>query len=132
MTEQTTARMHVIRLELARSKEHPQGSAGEGYEFHAPLDETLHIDAESWKKERARCFVHKIEGGRTVERGLLVHKPGGAGGATWSFDYDYQDEGDEEAGYRFGAHAFTVGEYVSVRDEDGEMHTYRVAGVRPE
>jgi hypothetical protein len=38
-------------------------------------------------------------------------------------------EDDDEAAYRFGHHPFRNGEYVSIRDEDGEMHTFRVASV---
>jgi hypothetical protein len=48
-----------------------------------------------------------------------VHKPGGAEHARWIFDYDETAEDDDEAGYRFGDHAFRNGEYVSIRDEDG-------------
>jgi hypothetical protein len=36
---------------------------------------------------------------------------------------------DDESGYRFGAHAFAPGEYVSIRDEAGELHTFRVLSV---
>ena len=39
-----------IRLNLARSKEFPQGSSRHGYEFVAPLDSNSHIDAELWKR----------------------------------------------------------------------------------
>lgn len=121
--------MHKIRLEAARSKEHPAGDPSTGYEFFAPLDSAMHIDRAAWREQRERCFVHRIENHQTVERGLLVHRAGGAGGATWAFDYDYEKQGDEESGYRFGAHAFTIGEYVSIRDEDGELQTYRVSSV---
>ena len=37
----------------------------------------------------------------------------------------------QKAGYRFGAHAFVPGEYVSIRDEDGESHTFHVVSVQP-
>jgi hypothetical protein len=37
-----------IRLELARSKEFPMGSARHGYEFVAPLDSKGHIDPQLW------------------------------------------------------------------------------------
>jgi hypothetical protein len=47
------------------------------------------------------------------------------------FDYEGVAEEDDEAGYRFGAHAFRPGEYVSIRDEDGEMHTFQVVSVEP-
>ena len=124
--------MHKIRLELARSKNEPEGSPGDGYEFHAPLDDTHHIDLDAWKEKRALCFVHRLENHQTVERGILTHRPGGIGGATWAFDYDYEADGDEEAGYRFGAHPFVPGEYVSIRDQDGVLRTYKVASVTPD
>ena len=124
-------RLCRIYLELARSKLHAEGSALEGYEFIAPLDDANHIDLDAWKRQRALCFVHRLERGSIAERGVLVHKAGGVGGATWAFDYEPGGAADEEAGYRFGAHAFKPGEYVSIRDEDGEMLTYRVTSVKP-
>jgi hypothetical protein len=40
--------------------------------------------------------------------------------------------GSNRHGYEFVApHAFRNGEYVSIRGEDGEMHTFRVASVEP-
>jgi hypothetical protein len=54
---------------------------------------------------------------------------GGAEHARWVFDYDASSTDDDESGYRFGTHAFKPGEYVSIRDEDGELHTFRVASV---
>ena len=122
--------MSRIRLEQAREPGAASGGT-RGYEFVAPLDAANHISIEGWRAERALCFVHRTEHGATIERGLLAHRPGGVGGATWMFDYDPLAQGDEEAGFRFGAHAFTPGEYVSVRESDGELHTYRVASVRP-
>lgn len=117
-----------IKLERAREKGRPEPQPGDGYEFVAPLDGKGYIDIEGWKNFRTLCFVHRLERGAVVERGLLMHRAGGQGGATWAFDYEL-GEGDEEAGYRFGAHAFKVGEYVSIRDDDGELNTYRVASV---
>ena len=35
------------------------------------------------------------------------------------------------SGYRFGAHKFAPGEYVSIADERGELHTFRVMSVQP-
>jgi hypothetical protein len=120
-----------IRLELARSKEFPNGSSRHGYEFVAPLDDSGHIDAKLWHEHRAHCGVRRFWAGEDDEIGRLVHKPGGAEHARWVFDYNPEEEFDDEAGYRFGAHAFAPGEYVSIRDEDGEMHTFRVISVQP-
>jgi hypothetical protein len=45
------------------------------------------------------------------------------------FEYDGGME-DEEAGFRFGVHSFSPGEYVSIKDEDGELHTFVVTSVQ--
>lgn len=126
----TSAQMRRIRLERVHAKDEAAPTAGEGYEFVAPLDDSAHISPEDWKRERALCFVHKIEQGDVVQRGLLVHRQGGAGGGTWQFDYAL-GEGDEESGFRFDAHRFVVGEYVSVRDADGDVRTFKIASVKP-
>ena len=120
-----------IRLNLARSKEFPQGSTKYGYEFVAPLRPDGRIDVELWRKHRERCGVRRFWEGEDDEVGRLVHKPGGAEHARWIFDYDETAEDDDEAGYRFGDHAFRNGEYVSIRDEDGQMHTFQVVSVEP-
>ncbi|MEM8704500.1 MAG: hypothetical protein AAGF82_22005 [Pseudomonadota bacterium] len=116
-----------IRLNLARTRDFPQGSARHGYEFTAPLDETGHIDAALWKKERDHCRVRRFWGAEEEEIGHLIHRPGG----SWAFHYDIDGDDDDEAGYRFGAHAFNPGEYVSIKDEDGDMHTFQVVTVLP-
>jgi hypothetical protein len=118
-----------IRLNLARSKQFPNGSSRHGYEFVAPLDGDGHIDVELWRKHRAHCRVRRFWNGERDEIGMLVHKSGGKEHGRWVFDYDQTAETDDEAGYRFGAHAFRPGEYVSIRDEDGDMHTFQVASV---
>lgn len=117
-----------IRLNLARSKQFPEGSAHHGYEFVAPLDAGGHIDVEQWRHHREHCGVRRFWGAEE-ETGRLVHKPGGSEHAHWVFDYDESAEEDDEAGYRFGSHAFRTGEYVSIRGEDGEMHTFQVMSV---
>lgn len=118
-----------IRLNLARSKEFPQGSSRHGYEFVAPLKADGHIDEALWKQHRDHCRVRRYWEGEDDEIGFLVHKPGGPEHGRWLFDYNPRRVDDDESGYRFGAHAFRTGEYVSIRDEDGEMHTFQVASV---
>ncbi len=119
-----------IRLNLARSKQFPAGSDRHGYEFVAPLDDDGHIDPTLWKEHRDHCRVRRFWDDEQ-EIGRLVHKPGGSEHARWVFDYDNTTETDDEAGYRFATHAFVPGEYVSIRDEDEEMHTFRVVSVQP-
>jgi hypothetical protein len=121
-----SVQMRKIVLEEARAKGAPAGPGVHAYEFVAPLDEAGFINLEAWKKERVRCFVHRLEHGKIVDRGLLVHRAGGVGGATWAFDYELGTTDDEEEGYRFGTHAFTPGEYVSIRDDEDELRTFKV------
>jgi hypothetical protein len=120
-----------IRLNLARSKAFPQGSDRHGYEFVAPIDADGYIDVKLWQENRDHCGVRRFWEGRDDELGFLVHKPGGPEHARWVFDYDPSAEDDDESGYRFGTHTFRPGDYVSIRDNEGETHTYVVASVEP-
>jgi hypothetical protein len=114
-----------IRLNLARTREFPNGSNRHGYEFAAPLDAAGHIDVEGWKTLRENCRVRRFWADEEEDLGHLVHRPGG----SWAFRYDIAGDEDDEAGYRLGDHAFVPGEYVSIRDEDGELHTFQVVTV---
>jgi hypothetical protein len=123
--------LNRILLNLARSKEFPDGSARHGYDFIAPLDAEGHIDPILWKKYRYYCRVRRFWAGEDDEVGRLVHKPGGAEHARWVFDYNPDEDDDDEAGYRFGTHAFVPGEYVSISGQDGKLHTFRVIAADP-
>lgn len=123
-------KLRQVRLEHAPGKGETGAPPAEAYEFSAPIDDQGRLCAASWKHDRHLCFVHKIEAGDIVQRGLLVHSPGGPGGGTWRFDYEL-GSGDEESGFRFDDHTFVAGEYVTVRDTAGALHTYRVTSVKP-
>ena len=119
-----------IRLELARSKEFPSGSPRHGYDLVAPLDAKGHIDPDEWRKHQQECRVRRFWENEDDATGLLVHRPGGAEHARWMFDYGTgADDEDPDTGYRFGAHTFAAGEYVSISDHGGELHTYKVKSV---
>lgn len=116
-----------IRLELARDHDHPEGAHNYGYEFAAPLDADGKIDAGAWHKSRAHCRVRRFRPQEEDDVGHVVRKPGG----SWAFHYDiHSDEEDDEAGYRFGDHAFKPGEYVSVKEDDDVLRTFKVTRVQ--
>jgi hypothetical protein len=116
-----------IRLELARDHEHPDGNRNYGYEFAAPLDSNGKISAEEWHRHRDHCRVRRFRPGEADDIGHVIRKPGG----SWAFHYDIDsDEDDDEAGYRFGDHAFVPGEYVSVKEDDDVLRTFKVVRVR--
>ena len=115
-----------IRLELAREPAHPAGSNAFGYLLVAPLDDKGHIDAESWRANRASCRVIRFRPNDGEEIGHLVRTTNG----QWKFHYDVEGEDEDESGFRLANEVFSSGEYVSIKSEDG-MHTYRVISVEP-
>ena len=122
------SKLQKVTLHAARSKAFPSGSARHGYSFVAPLDADGRIDAEAWKTHRGECFVRRFWGDDPDMRGLLVHRPGGHKGANWVFELG-EDLDEEEPGFRFADHVFRPGEYVSLREQDGELMTFRVDSV---
>lgn len=116
-----------IRLELARDHDFPEGSARHGYELVAPLDAEGHLDAAAWRGLRSRCRVRRFWAGADDEIGHLAHH-----GSGWAFHYDIAgDASTDEPGWRLASHRFRVGEYVSIREQDGTLRTFRVVDVRP-
>ncbi len=115
-----------IRLELARDHDYPEGSRHCGYEFVAPINADDHIDPGEWKKQRDRCRVKRFWIETDDELGHLIRKPGG----SWAFHYDVNgDPDDDETGYRFGLHTFRIGDYVSLKEHDDHVRTFRVVRV---
>ena len=125
------AQLQRIMILLARSHEFPNGSVHHGYELVAPLNGAGKIDLEAWKANREKCTVRRFWANEDEQQGFLRHRQGGPGGATWIFDYDATVSDDDEAGFRLGDHVWAPGEYVSIKDEDEVMHTFRVASVDP-
>ena len=117
--------LRTIRLELARTKDFPEGSAAHGYEFVAPLDAEGRIDAEAYRRERAGCVVRRFWRGDADEVGHLVPTRR----QTWAFSYGPGEE-DDEPFHHLETHRLMVGEYVSIREHDGETRTFRVVSVR--
>ena len=118
--------MRRVRLELARDPDFPEGSRAHGYDFIAPLDENGNIDEADWRKSKDQCRVKRFWEGEADEVGHIVKKRGG----RWAFHYDiHGDPESDEAGYRFGEHAFKPGEYVSIQEHDGVQRTFKVMSV---
>lgn len=117
-----------ITLQLVRNAHFPEGSSAIGYEFLAPLDDSGHINADAWRKERLSCTVKHFDPDAEDNHGFLVHRLGG----SWAFHYEGEPLTEHEAsGYRLSTHCFRPGEYISIQEENNEMLTYRVASVLP-
>jgi hypothetical protein len=118
---------HIV-LELAREREHPHGDRDHGYDLYLPLTPDGHIDAEAWRSHQSLCRVRKFAPGEDDRRGKVLHGPGG----RWTFDYTDESTRDDEHGFRLKDERFVLGEYISIRENDGIMHTFQVISVRPE
>ncbi|MCW5731719.1 MAG: hypothetical protein KIT20_13250 [Alphaproteobacteria bacterium] len=115
----------TIRLELARTPEHPMGSSEYGYEFRAPLTPEGHIDADAFRDLRKECRVRRFWKGEPDRLGELHHTRH----REWAFSYEPGEE-DDEPFFRLDAHVFRPGEYVTIREGDGTALTFKVTQVR--
>ena len=131
MTAGPAASLRKVTLHAARSKAFPDGSIRHGYDFVAPLTGDGRIDIELWKAHRGECFAHRFWADEPAMQGLLIHRAGGRGGSTWAFEWKspHAATDDEDEGFRFGDHVFKLGEYVSIREPDGGLVTFRVVSV---
>lgn len=116
----------VMRLARNPGAEFAEGDDHRGYTVVAPLLEDGKLDVDAFQKARADCSVRRFAPDEEAVSGRLARR-----GQTWFFDYDDTDDADDEPVHRLGDHRFTVGEYVSVADEDGRMLAYRVTEVTP-
>ncbi len=114
-----------IRLELAREKDHPDGSAQHGYEIVAPLTADGHLDGAAWKQVRASCKVHRFWHGEDDQHGELIHTRGG----RWALSYDPTTDADDEPMFKMDSHVIRQGEYISITEPDGARHTFRIVSV---
>jgi len=114
-----------VRLELAREKGHADGDEAHRYVMRIPLGADGRIDAESWRRNQDACVVHRFRPGEQMAEGKLLHGPGG----KWFIDYDDTTNEDDETGFRLGEEVFAPGEYISIQEDDGMMHTFRVVTV---
>jgi hypothetical protein len=120
---------HIL-LRLARSKDFPEGSLRRGYDIRAALDEQGRLSVDAWHDHRTAFSVQRFSDDEPVRHGMLIHRAGGPGGATWTVHYAEANEEDED-GFRLGEHVLQPDEFVSIRDDEGMMQTFRVTGVNP-
>ena len=90
--------LYNVRLEMAREPGFPEGNKNRGYNLVLPLGDDMKIDGAEWKKHPEACTVERFWDGERAELGYLErHKKG-----QWVFDYDFDDDKDEESGFRLG------------------------------
>ncbi|MBX3506206.1 MAG: hypothetical protein KF895_12065 [Parvibaculum sp.] len=113
-------------MTLARTEEHPNGSSAHGYDIVLPLDAAMKLDPDAWKAHAKECGVRRFWQGEPDQKGLLRHI-----GRGWVIDYDATTPEGDEPFFKLDRHEFKAGEYLSVREQDGEMQTFRIVTVEP-
>ena len=113
-----------VILRLGRNPEagFPEGDDGHGYVIQAPLDSEHKLDPALWREKREQCTVRRFHAHETPADGWLRHR-----GDNWYFWYDEAEEGPEEPLVKLGSHRLFPGEYITVREGDGDTLTFRVA-----
>lgn len=112
----------ILRLGRNPAAGYPDGSDDHGYVINAPLDADNKLDAELWQAHKAQCTVRRFHPLEAAADGWLRRR-----GENWYFWYDEADEGPEEPLFKLGSHELRPGEYVTVREGDGDVLTFRVA-----
>ena len=120
------ATLKNIRLELARTKDSPDGDPRHGYELVAPLSADGRLDSQAWPEVKQFCSVRRFVPDDIDEHGLLIHSRG----KQWAFSYEIGEEDDEPI-YRLGEHRFALGEYVSITEHDGVTRPFKVVSIKP-
>lgn len=106
----------VMRLARNPGTEFADGDDHRGFTLTAALGADGRLDAAAAKGAAVRRFAPDDD----VEEGALRVR-----GGQWSFDFD----GDVINVPHLGDHAFAVGEYVSLPDDDGRLLAYKVTDV---
>jgi hypothetical protein len=112
-----------VRLELARCHEFPEGSADHGYDMSLPLTPEGRLDRETWLEHRENVGFRRFWGGED-ERGQLRHARRG-----WTLAFAPGND-DDEVIFKGDEHRFAKGEYVSIKERDGVIRTFRVVTVQ--
>ncbi len=119
------SKLKKIRLELARTKDAPEGNPRCGYEFTAPLTGDGRLDVDLYRQRKADCRVSRFWEGEKAEQGALLH----LGKDRWVFSSAPGTDDDEPA-FRFDRHSFAPGEYVSITEHDGVTRPFKVVSVQ--
>jgi hypothetical protein len=113
-----------VILRLGRNPEagYPEGDDSHGYVLVAPLTHDGVLDDTLWQAHRGDCTVKRFTPDPDERAdGVLSRR-----GDNWFFHFDGEDVGGDESVFRLGAHRLLPGEYLTVRETDGDVLTYKV------
>lgn len=110
----------TIRLELARTRDFPNGSPAHSYVLRLPLTSEGTVDPQEFKAQPERATVRRFWPNEPDQSGYIIHKRGG-----WAFSYALGEEDDENI-FHLENHPLRVGDYLTLTEPDGEKWPYQV------
>lgn len=110
----------VIRLELARTPEYPDGSSAHAFVLRLPVDDNGMLEQRILRNPDQRPTVRRFWPGEPEREGVVVPK-----GRGWVFSYE-PGESDDEALFHLENHPVKVGQYLTITDTDGEELPFKV------
>ncbi|MEP7005752.1 MAG: hypothetical protein ABI810_07200 [Sphingomonas bacterium] len=111
----------MIRLDLARNRAFPDGSAEHCYLLRLPLDDHGIVDADAIKAAPERATILRSWPDEPDIHGYLLHASRG-----WIFSYA-PGESDDEPVFHLETHPLRLGEYVTITERDGTPLCFRVS-----
>jgi hypothetical protein len=113
-----------IRLELARTREFPEGSPSRAYLLRLPLGEDGLIDEAALRAMPARATVRRHWPNEADLAGYVIRTPRG-----WALSYRIGEEDDERI-FHLETHPLRPGEYITLTEPDGRQLPFRVANLQ--
>lgn len=110
----------TVRLELARTKDFPNGSAGRAYLMRLPLDGHGVIDETEFTANPQFATVRRYWPNEADRAGYLIRRKKG-----WAFSYAIGDEDDEDI-FHLESHPIALGEYLTITETDRTRLPFRV------
>lgn len=112
-----------IRLELARTRDYPEGSPAHALLVHLPLDPDGYIEPGALAAAPVKARVRRAWPGQPVATGYVIATKKG-----WALSYRPGEE-DDELVYHLENHPIRAGEYVTLTEPDGTALPFRVVSL---
>lgn len=109
-----TSDWKIIRLELARTAEFPEGSPSRAFILRLPLFDDGLIDAAEVERNPAMATVKRFWPNQPDQQGYVVRS-----GAKWAFSYAMGDD-DNETLFHLEAHPLQEHQYVTLTEPNGQ------------
>lgn len=110
----------IIRLELARTPEYPEGSSAHAYVLRLPIDDNGMLEKHILLDPEQEPVVRRFWPGEADREGVVIPK-----GRGWVFSYA-PGETDDEALFHLENHPIAVGQYLTITEANGEKLPFKV------